>query len=281
MVTLNNFRKHYKDFDLNISMQIPAGTVTGLIGRNGAGKSTTIKAILGLINPDEGEVCVFDKNPREFTPRDKEAIGTVIGGNLLGDFITAEDTIAILRKMYADFDEPYFRAQCKALELPLEKPFKDLSNGMKARLRVRIAISHKARLLVLDEPTAGMDVIARSEILDLLREYLAQDGERSVLISSHISSDIEGFCDDVYLIERGEIVLHEDTDTILGQYGVLKLSENEFRDVERQYIVACKKEAYGYACLTKEKQYFVDNYPGIIVENGSLDSTIILMLGGR
>ncbi len=281
MVTLNNCRKHYKNFDLNITMQIPAGTVTGLIGRNGAGKSTTIKAILGLVRPDEGEVRVLDKNPRRFTPRDKEAVGAVIGGNLLGEGVTTETVIAIFRKMYRDFDETYFREKCEAMGLPLKKPFSEFSNGMKARLRILLAISHKAKLLVLDEPTAGMDVIARNEVLDLLREYLAQDSERSVLISSHISSDLEGFCDDVYLIDRGEIVLHEDTDTILGQYGVLKLSENEFREVGQQYIVAYKKEAFGYACLTKEKQYFIDNYPGIVVENGSLDSTLILMLGGK
>ena len=183
--------------------------------------------------------------------------------------------------MYTDFDEAFFREKCEAMGVTLKKKFAELSNGMKARLRILLTISHKAKLLVLDEPTAGMDVIARNEVLDLLREYLAQDSERSVLISSHISSDLEGFCDDVYLIEQGEIVLHEDTDTILGQYGVLKLSEDELRNVDQQYIVAYKKEAFGYACLTKEKQYFIDNYPGIVVENGSLDSTLILMLGGE
>ena len=150
---------------------------------------------------------------------------------------------------------------------------------MKAKLKVIIAIPHNARLLVLDEPTAGLDVIARSEILDLLRYYLVEDEERSVLISSHISTDLEGFCDDVYLIDDGKLVLHEDTDTILHQYGVLKVSCEQYDRIEKEYLLASRKEAFGYICLTKEKQYFLENYPDIVVENGSLDSVIILMLG--
>ena len=150
---------------------------------------------------------------------------------------------------------------------------------MKAKLKVILAITHKAKLLVLDEPTAGLDVIARNEIFDLLRYYLVEDEDRSVLISSHISTDLEGFCDDVYLIDDGKLVLHEDTDAILHQYGVLKLSSEEYDAIEKQYLTVSRKESYGYACLTKEKQFYLDNYPNIVIENGSLDSVIILMLG--
>ena len=172
-----------------------------------------------------------------------------------------------------------FRLLCKQQEIPLRKPIRSFSTGMKAKLKVIIAVTHNAKLLVLDEPTAGLDVIARNEILDLLRYYLTEDEERTVLISSHISTDLEGFCDDVYLIDNGRLVFHEDTDTILNQYGVLKLSSAEYDAIEKEYLIASRKESYGYACLTKEKQYFLDNYPGIVVENGSLDSVIILMLG--
>ena len=149
---------------------------------------------------------------------------------------------------------------------------------MKAKLRVLVAISHKAKLLVLDEPTAGLDVLARNEILDMLRAYLEEDSERSILISSHISSDLEGLCDDIYMIHNGKIILHEDTDTILGKYGVLKVNEEEYAALDKQYLIATKKDKFSYTCLTKEKQFYLENYPNIVVENGNIDEMIVLLL---
>ena len=281
MISLNHFQKNYKDFALDVSLEIPAGRVTGLLGRNGAGKSTTIKAVLGLIKADGGVAEVFGKNPREFVPKDKEAIGAALSYSGLNEQLKVSHIIDILRQMYPRFDEAAFRSLCEAQHLPLDKPVKTFSTGMRAKLRVLMAITHEAKLLVLDEPTAGLDVVARTEILDLLRNYLAEDPERSVLISSHISSDLEGFCDDIYLIDDGKNVLHEDTDVILGQYGVLRVSAADYEKLERQYILASRKEAFGYICLTREKQYFLDNYPNLVIENGSLDSVIIIMLGGE
>ena len=279
MISLNHVQKNYKDFSLDVSLEIPAGRVTGLLGRNGAGKSTTLKAILGLIKPDGGEVRVFGKDPRGFTCKDKEALGVALSYSGINEELKAESLIYILRKMYPLFDEPAFRRLCELQQIPLTKPIRSFSTGMKAKLKVILAITHKAKLLVLDEPTAGLDVIARNEIFDLLRYYLVEDEDRSVLISSHISTDLEGFCDDVYLIDDGKLVLHEDTDAILHQYGVLKLSSEEYDAIEKQYLTVSRKESYGYACLTKEKQFYLDNYPNIVIENGSLDSVIILMLG--
>ena len=279
MITLHNCQKNYKDFSLDLSLEIPSGRVTGLIGRNGAGKSTTIKAILGLIKPDGGEVRVLGKNPREFVASDKESLGVALSYSGLNEEFNVLSIIEILQKMYPQFNRASFLRFCELQQIPLKKPVRSFSTGMKAKLKVIIAITHNARLLVLDEPTAGLDVIARSEILDLLRYYLVEDEERSVLISSHISTDLEGFCDDVYLIDDGKLVLHEETDTILHQYGVLKVSSEQYDRIEKEYLLASRKEAFGYICLTKEKQYFLENYQDIVVENGSLDSVIILMLG--
>lgn len=281
MIKITNLQKNYKDFSLNVSLEVPAGTVTGLIGKNGAGKSTTIKAILGLIKTDGGSVEVFGKDPRKFTTEDKEKLGVALSDSGFSMMLNVKDIIKILKKMYHSFDEQFFLAQCKEQGLPLDKNLKDFSTGMKAKLRVLVAISHDAKLLVLDEPTAGLDVLARNELLDMLRAYLAQDNERSILISSHISSDLEGLCDDIYMIHQGKILLHEDTDTILGQYGILKVSEEEYEKLDKQYLVASKKEAFGYACLTNEKQYYLDNYPNIVVENGNIDDMIVIMLGGK
>lgn len=281
MIKLMNLQKNYKDFSLNVSLEIPAGTVTGLIGKNGAGKSTTLKAILGLIKPDGGEIEVLGKNPKDFSAKDRESIGVALSDSGFSLQLNVEDVIHILAKMYRDFDEASFRQYCKDQGLPTDKMLRDFSTGMKAKLRVLVAMCHKAKLLVLDEPTAGLDVLARNEILDMLRAYLAEDSERSILISSHISSDLEGLCDDIYMIQNGKIILHEDTDTILGKYGILKLSEEEYEKLDSQYLIATKKEKFSYTCLTSEKQYYLENYPNIVVENGNIDDMILLILGNQ
>lgn len=127
----------------------------------------------------------------------------------------------------------------------------------------------------MDEPTAGLDVSAREELLDMLREYM-EPGDRSILISSHIATDLEGFCDDIYLINDGKIVLHEDTDVLLGKYGVLKVTEEQYWKIDRKYIIAVRKEEYGYRCLTNEKQFYLENYPDIVVEKSGIDELILM-----
>lgn len=281
MIEIKDLKKNYGSFKLDISMQVPEGTVTGLIGKNGAGKSTVMKAILGLIRPDGGTVNVMGKDSQSLTTADKESLGVALADSGFSQYLKVEDVIRILRKMYRAFDENAFREQCRQLELPLNKKIKDFSTGMRAKLRVLTAISHGARLLILDEPTAGLDVLARNEILNMLRTYLEEDPSRSILISSHISSDLEGLCDDLYMIHEGKLLLHEDTDRILGNYGILKMSESDYERMDRQHLIASKKEGFGYACLTDEKQYYLDNYPDIVMENGNIDSVMILLLGGK
>lgn len=277
MVRIKGLVKNYEEFHLDCTMEIPDGAVIGIIGKNGAGKSTTIKAILGLIKPDDGEVTVFDKIARELTPLEKEQIGVALAESGFSTYLTVKDICGILKKMYKAFDEKMFMEQCKKQGLPEKKKIHEFSTGMKAKLKVLIAITHDAKLLILDEPTAGLDVTARNEILDMLREYLAKGENRSMLISSHISSDLEGLCDEIYMIHNGQIILHEDTDTILGEYGVLKISEAVYEKLDKAYLLKIKKTPYGYDCLTREKQYYHENYPDIIIENGSIDDLIIMM----
>ena len=281
MISIKNLQKKYKDFSLNLSMEVPAGTVTGLVGRNGAGKSTVIKAILGLIEPDGGEVRVFGKNPRTFTGRDKEAIGTVLTDSDFSKFYNLKDVYYIFKSLYPAFDGDRFMQLCKDQKLPLRKALRKFSTGMRTKLRIITAITHGAKLLVLDEPTAGLDVLARTEMLGLMRDYLAADEERSIIITSHISTDLEGFCDDINLIDDGCIVFHEETDALLDRYGVLKVNSKQYDTLDKQYLLAAKAEPFGYACLTNEKQYYLENYPDIITEQATLDSAIILLTGGR
>ena len=194
-------------------------------------------------------------------------------------FLSVKDIAIILDNMYDKFDKSVFLDECSRSELPFDKKIKDFSTGMKAKLKVLIAMSHEASLLILDEPTVGLDVVARDEILDLLRRYM-EEGNRSILISSHISSDLESLCDDLYMIDHGKILLHEETDVLLSSYAMLKLSKEQYEKIDRQYLLRSKEEAYGYSCLTNEKQYYAENYPDIVIEKGGIDDLIVMMANG-
>ena len=281
MVSVKNLRKHYGDFSLDLTMEIPDGRITGLVGKNGAGKSTTIKSVLGLIRPDGGTVRVFDKNAEELTTKDKQKIGVALSDSGFSAYLTIRDIAKILEKMYDNFDRKTFLETCRHYDLPENKMLQKFSTGMKAKFRVLVALSHDARLLIMDEPTAGMDVEARNEILDIIRGYLTEKEDRAVLITSHIATDLEGLCDDIYLIHKGKILLHEDTDVILSDYAVLRMDEKEFRNLDQNVIIGWKKEAFGYSCLTNQKQYFIDNYPGLVIEKCGIDDLILMMTGGK
>ena len=259
---------------------MPEGCVSALIGLNGAGKSTTFKAILGLIFPDGGSIELFGEQKEKITEKDKEQIGVVLSDSGFSGYLKVEDLIPILRSLYPSFEESAFLEKCQKLELPLNKKIKEFSTGMKAKLKVLVAISHNARLLILDEPTAGLDVLAREQILDMLREYMIP-GDRSILISSHISSDLEGFCDDLYLIHNGKILLHEDTDILLSEYGILKVTEEQYQQMEKRYLLKKKKEAFGYCLLTNQKQFYQENAPELTIEKGTIDELITMMIKGE
>ena len=280
MLRLENVKKHYGEFSLECSLEVQAGCVTGLIGKNGAGKSTTFKAILGLIYPDGGKIEVFGKPVEKLSISDREQIGVVLSDSGFSGYLTIKDLICMLRKMYANFREEEFLRKCKKFRLPLDKKIKEFSTGMKRKLQVLAAISHEAKLLILDEPTAGLDVIARDELLDLLREYMEQD-ERAILISSHISSDLEGLCDDVYMIDDGKIVMHTETDILLSDYGLLKVTDDQYQKLEKEYIIRHKKEEYGYSCLTDQKQFYMEHYPGLAIEKGNIDEVMTIMIRGE
>lgn len=279
MLKLEHVKKQYKDFHLDCSLTVKPGMITGLIGANGAGKSTTFKAVLGLIRTESGIVELFGKRPEEITPEDKERLGVVLADSGFSGYLSIRDLIPVLKAMYHQFDQTYFEEQCRRFELPMTKKIKEFSTGMKRKLQVLAAISHHADLLILDEPTAGLDVLARDEMLTILREYMEIEG-RAILISSHISSDLEDFCDDIYMIDHGQVILHEETDTLLNEYGLLKVDGKQYESLDKTYVLRSRKETFGYSCLTNEKQFYQENYPDIVVEKGSIDELIMMMVRG-
>ena len=281
MLKMNHVKKNYPNFTLNCTLEVKPGYITGLIGQNGSGKTTAFKSALNLISTDGGTIEILGKNLADIRSEDKENLGIVLSDSSFSGYLSIKDLVPILKNFYPKFNKDYFLKQCQCFALPLQKKIKEFSTGMKAKLKILIAISHEASFLILDEPTAGLDVIARDEILNLLREFMEQNENRSILISSHISSDLEGLCDDLYMIHDGQIIFHEETDILLSDYAILKISKEKLHEIDQLYILKIKKETFGYSCLTKEKQFYVDNYPDVIIENGTIDELMTMMIRGE
>ena len=285
MIEISNIKKNYQNFRLECSLNIAPGRITGIIGANGAGKSTLFKAILGLINLDEGQIKIFGKDSRKLDVHDKEKLGVVLAESGFSEYLKVKALVPILKNMYPDFDKDMFLNKCNNFNIPLNKMIKDLSTGTKAKLKVVVAISHNAEILILDEPTAGLDVITRNEVLDIIRTYMEEE-MRTVIISSHISSDLENLCDDIYMINDGKIILHEDMYKLLDLYGVIKANEEQYENLKsdtnyKNIILCCEKEKYGYKCITNDRKYIVDNYPEIVIEKGNIDELIMVLVKGE
>ena len=285
MIEISNIKKNYQNFRLECSLNIAQGRITGIIGANGAGKSTLFKAILGLINLDKGQIKIFGKDSRKLDVHDKEKLGVVLAESGFSEYLKVKALVPILKNMYPDFDKDMFLNKCNNFNIPLNKMIKDLSTGTKAKLKVIVAISHNAEILILDEPTAGLDVITRNEVLDIIRTYMEEE-MRTVIISSHISSDLENLCDDIYMINDGKIILHEDMYKLLDLYGVIKANEEQYENLKsdtnyKNIILCCDKEKYGYKCITNDRKYIVDNYPEIVIEKGNIDELIMVLVKGE
>ncbi len=281
MLNIDHVEKNYGDFRLDVTMEVKPGCITGLVGRNGAGKSTTFKSILDLVCPESGSVQVLGTDSRRMSAKERENLGVVLSDSGFSEYLTVRDINSILKSMYQKHKGESFLAQCERLGLPTDKKVKEFSTGMKAKLKVLVALSHDAKLLILDEPTVGLDVAMREELLDLLRAYMEADEERAILISSHIATDLEGLCDDIYMINDGSIVLHEETDVLLSSYAVLKMDAAQYERLDKKYILQTKKEAFGFSCLTNQKHFYAENYPQLVVEQSGIDDLILFMIGGE
>lgn len=280
LVKMEHVAKQYGGFELCCSLRLAEGYITGLVGPNGSGKTTAFKAILGLISLEGGQIQVFGKDLAHVACKDKAQIGVVLADSGLGGHMTVSEAASFMSAAYDRFDREMFLQNCRKHNLPLNKKIRKFSTGMRTKLKVFIALSHNARLLILDEPTAGLDVMARNELLDMLREYMEQEG-RGILISSHISNDLEGLCDDIYMIKDGKIVFHEDTDVILSDYGLLKVDSKQYDSMDRGHILCVRKEAYGFSCLTDNRQFYQQNYPDLALEKGGIDQVELMMMGGE
>ncbi len=270
-IEIKGIGKKYAQFTLdNVSFTVPCGTVMGFIGENGAGKSTTIKAILGLMKPDSGEITVLGEDSRQLSQEAKEKIGVVFDGLTFPNTLNAIQLDKIMANIYKNWSSETFFGYMKRFELPLKKKFKTFSRGMEMRLGIAAALSHNPQLLVLDEPTSGLDPVMRSEILDIFLEFM-QDESHSILLSSHITSDLEHIADYITFIHKGKVVFTEERNEMHDKYRIIKCSEEQLAQIDKADIIGMRKTRFCCEVLTENAQ----KYPDLTADTPSIDDIMV------
>ena len=281
ILEIKSLCKKYDGFELkNISLRLPKGMIMGLIGENGAGKTTTIKSILNLINIDRGEIKVFGLNVKENERKIKEDVGVVLDDSFFSEYLNPVDINKIMKKIYKNWDEKLYFKYLEDFKLPKNKMSKEFSSGMKMKLKIAVALSHHPKLLILDEPTSGLDPVARNEILDIFQDFI-QNGENSIFVSSHITSDLEHIADYITFINDGEIVLSKTRDELLEKYGVVKCSKSEFEKIDKNDYVKFKVNRYEYDVLVEDKSKFKRKYDFKIIDKPTLDDIMLIYIKGE
>ena len=248
-IEIRNLTKTYKDFGLyNISLDLPSGCIMGLIGENGAGKTTLIKSILDIAKTDSGTVKILGKDNKDNFSLTKNDIGVVLDEVGIPENFTAITINKVMKNLFINWSENTFFDYVKKFDLPEKKQFKKLSKGMKMKMGIAIALSHSAKLLILDEPTSGLDPLARDEIINILNEFTRQ-ADHSVLISSHIVSDLEKICDYITFIHKGTIMLSDEKDRLLEQYGFLHTTSDRLFELDKTAIKGKRVYPYGVDAL--------------------------------
>lgn len=280
-IEVRNLSKEYDGFLLdNVSFDVPAGAIVGLIGENGAGKTTTIKALFNIIG-FKGDVKIFGKDSKVYEKEIKKDIGALFDDSFLSDYLNCKHINKIMKDFYETWDEKKYFDLLKQFDLPLNKLVKDFSSGMKMKVKIAVAMAHSPKLLILDEPTSGLDPVVRSEILDLFRKYIEEDESRSILLSTHITTDLEHISDYILFIDNGKIVLDVPTDELLEDYGVVKCSEEDFVKIKAEDYVSYKKGKYQYAVLIKNKNEFKRKYGITTIDKPSIDDIMLFYIRGE
>ncbi len=275
VIELKNVKKDYGDFVLdNVSFCVPTGSVCGFIGQNGAGKTTTIQIILDAIKRDGGEVYVFGKNIDDGMSALKEDIGVVFDEMGFHDFLTPKQINTVMKNIYKNWDEDAFFDYLQKFSLPSKKECGKFSRGMRMKLQIATAMSHKAKLLIMDEPTSGLDPIVRNEIIQIFREFVIEE-DHSILLSSHITTDLEKIADEVVFIDAGKIVLSGNKDEIIEKHGILRCKKDEVNEISKSLIVDVDVSSMGAEILVNDKKAASKLYPGMVIDEAGLEQIMI------
>lgn len=274
-LTIKNLSKKYSNFTLDkVNLSIPKGCIMGLIGENGAGKTTLMSLILNLVKKDEGEILIFGKDYQKFEKQVKEDIGIVLDESVFQDSLTSINVNQIMKSIYKNWEQNTFFSYLERFEVSPKKKIKEYSLGMKKKLALAVAMSHQAKLLLLDEAMSGLDPVIRNEILDVFMDFI-QDEEHSILLSSHITGDLEKIADYITFIHKGKVVMSQNKDLILEQYGILKCGIEDFDKIDTKDKVSFRKSTFGYEILIENKKQCRKNYSDFIIDDVSLEDIML------
>lgn len=280
-IEVKHLTKQFEAFTLDdVSFAVPSGSIMGFIGENGAGKSTTIRLILGLLHPDGGEIRLLGEDAAALPARIREDIGVALDESFFHDSLRPKDLDLILKSIYRSWDSKVFYGYLDKFDLPDGQQVKKFSRGMKMNLSLSAALSHHARLLILDEATSGLDPVVRNEILDVFLEFVQDEGH-SILVSSHITSDLERVCDYITFIHRGKIVVSESKDALLEQYGLIGCAKADFERIDRADIVGYRESHFGCEVLVHDRAAAARKYPGFQLEHVSLEDIMLFYVRGE
>ena len=277
-LTVSELTKTYQDFVLDqVSFSVPSGSIVGLIGENGAGKSTTINAALGLIQKEAGQVSVLGKDGLDDDT--KEEIGVVFDGSNYPEILSPKKLNGVMKNIYRSWDETAYFRLLKQFSLPPDKPLKQFSKGMKMKLAISVALSHHSKLLILDEATSGLDPVIRDDILDMLLDFV-QEEDHSILVSSHITSDLEKIADYIVFIHEGKVVFSKPKDELVEQYGILKCGAAQFDALDKADIIVYRKMDYEWQVLVADREKMQKKYPKAMVVPATIDEIMLLYVKG-
>ena len=278
---IKNISKTYKNFKLDdVSFVLPCGHIMGLIGENGAGKSTIINCILDIIEKDSGSISVLGQKNDKNNVSLKGNIGVVLDASEVYDNYTVKQVENIIKDVYKQWNHEVYDYYIQKFALPLNKMIKDFSRGMKMKMAITIALSHQPKLLILDEATSGLDPIMRDEILDVFMEFV-QDENHAILLSSHISSDLEKIADYIAFIHEGKLILSTSKDELIYEYGLMKCRNDEFDKIEKEDIIRYRIKTYEVEILVKDREKMAKKYPNCIVDPTKLDDIMMLYVKGE
>lgn len=263
--------------ELNIT--IPSGVIVGLIGENGAGKTTMIKSLLNVIRIDQGTIRIFEQDHQQQESKIKEDIGVVLDQTFFPELLTPKEINSIMKDIYSSWDQKLFFQYLKDFSLPVDKQIRKMSKGMRKKLEIATALAHHPKLLILDEPTSGLDPVVRNEVLDLFLDFI-QEEDHTILFSTHITSDLEHIADQIIFIDQGKILLNQSRDELLDSYGILKCPLEQMDTIDTQDYIAYKKNRYDAEFLVTNRRALQKKYTDSIVDPASLEDIMVFMIKG-
>lgn len=274
ILRINNISKHFKTFRLsNVNISIKENCITGFLGKNGAGKTTLIKIILGLIHKDQGNIIYFN-NPNLMGKEIKDRIGVILDDGYFYDNLTLNQMKNLISSTYTNWNEKKYEKYLKRFSLDGKQIISSLSKGMKIKYALSLALSHNADLLIMDEPTSGLDPKVRKELLNILSEYIQEDG-KSILFSTHITSDLEQVADEIIIINDGEILGQISKDELLEEYRVVKGNNQILEKLDKNDLRLVNKTKYGFNAVTNKYENIKKRFPEIVIERASLEDIFL------